>query len=69
MFDYCHIDVYIIAGKNPDIACTATGQCVTNAECDVGGTDKCECNTGYTETPTDTPTMCKFKLNLNKLAT
>ncbi|CAC5397766.1 unnamed protein product [Mytilus coruscus] len=44
--------------KNPDIACSATGECVTNAECDVGGTDKCECNAGYNETPTVSPTMC-----------
>ncbi|CAG2218030.1 unnamed protein product [Mytilus edulis] len=59
----CKTTHYDVSGtctirKNPDIACTATGQCVTNAECDVGGTDKCECNTGYTETPIDTPTMC-----------
>ncbi|XP_052070421.1 adhesion G protein-coupled receptor E2-like [Mytilus californianus] len=47
-----------VAKKNPDIACTATGQCITNAECDVGGTDKCECNAGYTETPTVSPTTC-----------
>ncbi|XP_076076061.1 uncharacterized protein LOC143046890 [Mytilus galloprovincialis] len=43
---------------HPDFSCSATDQCVTNAECDTADTNTCVCNAGYTATPTTTPTMC-----------
>lgn len=62
----CYIGIHTllisIAEKTPDVACVATGQCVTNAECDTSGTSTCVCNAGYTATPTAAPIMCKFIL-------
>lgn len=51
----------LLLSITPDVACAATGQCVTNAECDTTDTNTCVCNADYTATPTATPTMCKYR--------
>lgn len=56
------------SGKKPDEEGCAADGCVTHATCNTNSNPtKCQCDTGYTATPTTTPTMCKFKLNCNKL--
>lgn len=60
----------LIAGKNPDETACVAGGCVTHATCDTSASPTiCECDTGYTASPTSTPTMCKFTISYNKLAT
>ncbi|CAC5394664.1 unnamed protein product [Mytilus coruscus] len=51
--------------KNPNATCSGD-ECVTHASC---VSTKCKCDAGYTPSPTTSPTMCKFKLNCNKLST
>lgn len=56
------------SGKKPDEEGCAADECVTHATCNTkSNPTKCQCDTGYTATPTTKPTMCKFKLNCNKL--
>lgn len=51
---------FVIAGIVPGAGCAST-QCVNHASCNT--TSKCQCDAGYTATPTAKPTMCKFKSN------
>lgn len=58
----------LIAGKNPDETACVAGGCVTHATCDTSASPTiCECDTGYTASPTSTPTMCKFTISYNKI--
>ena len=50
------------SGKAPGATCS-TGQCVTNAMC---SNTTCTCNTGYTATPTTTPTSCESEYTYMK---
>ncbi|VDI58443.1 Hypothetical predicted protein [Mytilus galloprovincialis] len=43
--------------KKPEETCS-TGHCVEHATCDTVSPTKCECDAGYTATPTTSPTMC-----------
>ncbi|XP_071129991.1 cell death abnormality protein 1-like [Mytilus edulis] len=45
--------------KKPDEEGCAADECVTHATCNTkSNPTKCQCDTGYTATPTTTPTMC-----------
>lgn len=58
----------LIAGKNPDETACVAGGCVTHATCDTSASPTiCECDAGYTASPTSTPTMCKFTISYNKI--
>lgn len=76
VLDHCHINLYsirfcslLITGIGPGDTC-AVHQCVTHASCNTTSSlNKCQCNAGYTATPTGKPTMCKFKLICNVTVT